>query len=847
MTSRSRSKGKRKDPKVTIPAVNEFGEPLPPIGGERIKRRKHIPSQGAKKAVPSASFDHLLDTHEDAAAATADDSPQIDHAFCLSHAHERVAKAPPPLTSKKRKRGNTKKDQRPRASIKFAAWHNLVNAMQPFLQREHSGEAIPRGNPLAAPSSEQHNIKIPCTSQCSGAFRQAIRVYRLDRMHVDTFDSSFHFDLLRFYAASRDWSDSNAMSFANTLAQQWDLLSSNDGIRKQLGSASMWFTAARTYLHDAEGGALRGWTKDRPHYKDDDLQLSLQDLVRRCPACFAHFLSSESSCPPSYPSQADPKLIPELIVSIDGNFTHCRQAEADHVEKNPCPPAFFLSQAQVQKVATSMDRLAKKHSVGALRDQINACSANVKAADERAAKGAYGLCDITGLVGLCCRHDIPLVFCDITSPGERHHYAIALLQMVITAVPMLKHIGVLYDIGCRFPNKRNIAELLRARVTWAVSVFHVYGHNYRCQVLYSPRRKLGFAWSDGEGMERVWSALADIIPSERLMSHGERHLTLECRLRHIGERHLIELFDTLDKKKERLREAAIEARSRLRARHTFQIVLTLFYTIRRGKDVDERLSKFDCPAHLQFLPRKVAYALTVMAKRRLLHVSRTEDRGGLRPAYTILAEQLLAKIGSVRSLRDQQRGRTKGLRGQTPVQLLKIAEAADRKAALALLPRLLQAVRRRKRAPHEQPLKPITPAQLFTDNGESWVAHETQSHRAWWSYPPTARAIDAYLVLQQVADEQARLRREKDALETWLRGSIMLAFATDSTSSSPHRQALMRIYLRWYRPSKRNLASASWLPPAARTFIDAREANIPTTGEIDLRAVAEDQQSCELL
>ncbi|CAD6922471.1 unnamed protein product [Tilletia controversa] len=133
----------------------------------------------------------------------------------------------------------------------------------------------------------------------------------------------------------------------------------------------------------------------------------------------------------------------------------------------------------------------------------HACRSNVLAADERAAKAASGPCDITGIMRLCCRHNVPLVFCDIDTPGERHHYAVALLKHLTNAVLNLERVGVLYDIGCRFPAKRNVKTLFSVTTTWAVSVFHVFGHSYQCQVLYSPCRIAGFGWSDGEGMERI--------------------------------------------------------------------------------------------------------------------------------------------------------------------------------------------------------------------------------------------------------------------------------------------------------------------------------------------------------
>ena len=50
---------------------------------------------------------------------------------------------------------------------------------------------------------------------------------------------------------------------------------------------------------------------------------------------------------------------------------------------------------------------------------------------------------------------------------------------------------------------------------FAVSVFHAFGHQWACQLIYHPQKCKGFGLSDGEGCERLWSALRKLIPSLR--------------------------------------------------------------------------------------------------------------------------------------------------------------------------------------------------------------------------------------------------------------------------------------------------------------------------------------------
>lgn len=51
---------------------------------------------------------------------------------------------------------------------------------------------------------------------------------------------------------------------------------------------------------------------------------------------------------------------------------------------------------------------------------------------------------------------------------------------------------------------------------WAVSVFHAYGHQWACQLVFHPRKCDGFGLSDGEGCERFWSAIRRLISGLRV-------------------------------------------------------------------------------------------------------------------------------------------------------------------------------------------------------------------------------------------------------------------------------------------------------------------------------------------
>ena len=150
---------------------------------------------------------------------------------------------------------------------------------------------------------------------------------------------------------------------------------------------------------------------------------------------------------------------------------------------------------------------------------LDGCNESFTAADERRQKASTQLFADTGLMALLCRHDRVLWLANITTPGERQHYAIALLRRLFTNIPTNMVVGALYDIGCQLDRslvKWDVLPEFRSRLFFALSIFHAYGHQWPCQIVYHPRKSIGFGLSDGEGCERFWSSIRKLIPNLRV-------------------------------------------------------------------------------------------------------------------------------------------------------------------------------------------------------------------------------------------------------------------------------------------------------------------------------------------
>ncbi|KZO97682.1 hypothetical protein CALVIDRAFT_479548 [Calocera viscosa TUFC12733] len=254
-------------------------------------------------------------------------------------------------------------------------------------------------------------------------------------------------------------------------------------------------------------------------------------LRRYCPACFAQEAWGRAV------NQG-----PDVIVCADGN-RQLRRFRGG-VETTPFyAPEIFISSEVVDAVGEDMARLRvsrpANHTAARLSaEALERCKKSFKVADEDAALVNEKLFDPTGVVVLLCRHDIPLLACDITTPGEQQKYVVAMLLQLLKELPKAATVGLLYDIGCQLDHSCRLYGYLGAalpRIIMGCSVLHAYGHEWACQVAYNPRRREGFGLSDGEGSERVWSRTRREIPILRRADKYRRMMALDRKFRHCGE------------------------------------------------------------------------------------------------------------------------------------------------------------------------------------------------------------------------------------------------------------------------------------------------------------------------
>lgn len=150
---------------------------------------------------------------------------------------------------------------------------------------------------------------------------------------------------------------------------------------------------------------------------------------------------------------------------------------------------------------------------------LNGCEASFTAADEQREKASTQFFDDTALMALLCRHDRVLWVANMRSAGERQYYALVLIETLFQHLPRNFLIGLLYDIGCQLHRsciKWGFLERYLNRLSFGISVFHAFGHQWPCQIIYHPRKCEGFGLSDGEGCERFWHSISKLIPVLRV-------------------------------------------------------------------------------------------------------------------------------------------------------------------------------------------------------------------------------------------------------------------------------------------------------------------------------------------
>ncbi|KAG1721916.1 hypothetical protein EDB19DRAFT_1930382 [Suillus lakei] len=166
----------------------------------------------------------------------------------------------------------------------------------------------------------------------------------------------------------------------------------------------------------------------------------------------------------------DARSIPDVIVCIDACFTQKCSTNARGASSIDPPnpiPMFFLLNDNVKAMEDFVksccgERWEEDCYEEGMRvpvSVLNGCGESFIAADEKHEKAS--------LMALLCRHDRDLWLANLTSAGEKQHYTLALLDQL-----------------CRKWNLLDDNTL--SRISFAVAVFHAYGHQWPCQIIYHP-------------------------------------------------------------------------------------------------------------------------------------------------------------------------------------------------------------------------------------------------------------------------------------------------------------------------------------------------------------------------
>ncbi|KIJ37885.1 hypothetical protein M422DRAFT_50220 [Sphaerobolus stellatus SS14] len=239
--------------------------------------------------------------------------------------------------------------------------------------------------------------------------------------------------------------------------------------------------------------------------------------------------------------KAEPILLQGTLCGRPNFAQKCLKARATDVPLTH-PQTQFIPQADLDTMDTKVEALRKKNPKGHKmkmrlpEEVLQECQDSFVAANEDQTKSSAVVFADTGLVMMVCRHDRILWTANMTTPGEWQYYAFALLDQLFAHLPDDWHVGLLYDIACQVERsmvKHGILAHFYDRLSFAVSVFHAYGHQWPCQLLYHPRKVIGYGLSDGEGCERVWSSLKRLILSLRVSRRHRRIWMIDCQIHHM--------------------------------------------------------------------------------------------------------------------------------------------------------------------------------------------------------------------------------------------------------------------------------------------------------------------------
>ncbi|KAJ7257320.1 hypothetical protein C8J57DRAFT_1516785 [Mycena rebaudengoi] len=259
-------------------------------------------------------------------------------------------------------------------------------------------------------------------------------------------------------------------------------------------------------------------------------------LHRCCPACFGDL-------------RHDPALLADVMVCTDACFTQKKKKTPRDPPKTH-PTTRFVPEVQavameryVDAVRTKKRQKKPRATVMEVDDEedsyephmnlprsvLDACKSSFKVADEKREKASTQFFEDTGVMARgswrCCQFNV-----------------LVLLETLFQHLPPDVTVGALYDIVCNIERSCRLWGFLGRyldHLAFAVSVFHAFGHEWACQLLYHPRKRKGFGFTNGEGCERFWHSISHLIAHLRICGYHNRLYTLDTQIENAEEASLL--------------------------------------------------------------------------------------------------------------------------------------------------------------------------------------------------------------------------------------------------------------------------------------------------------------------
>ncbi|KAF7330720.1 hypothetical protein MSAN_02444600 [Mycena sanguinolenta] len=261
-------------------------------------------------------------------------------------------------------------------------------------------------------------------------------------------------------------------------------------------------------------------------------------LHQRCPACFGALVR-------------DGSVKMDIHCCMDACFNQKRDSDSGTTD----PPKFhpeshFIPESISAQMEEYVDSVRNTKPSKKRRKAADATEGDQDEDDhyehEKLKLPRSQFYDDTGLMALLCRHDRVLWLVNMHSAGEKQFNVWLLLETLMQHLPLDVLVGVLYDIACqaeRWARKWGFMARFIERLRFAVSVFHAFGHDWPCQVIYHPLKCEGFGFSNGEGCERFWHSISHLIAHLRISGYHHRIYTLDSQVKQVDEANLFKLAE----------------------------------------------------------------------------------------------------------------------------------------------------------------------------------------------------------------------------------------------------------------------------------------------------------------